>query len=224
MGGIGGGKGRAPATPDFTGAANEQTRANRPDQNNPFTQSDWTQNPDGSWSQNVGFTPGLNDAFQTLTGGLSNQLDPAAAREQAIQAAYGQATSRLDPQWAQRESSTAASLRNQGLGPGDAAYDTAIRNMGQERNDAYARALYNAQTGAGNAAFGQSLAANMQPYQQLQSLYGMSQQNQAGQAGNLVNALAAQYQGQMNQYGIDQAGKNSLWSGLGNIAMAGALA
>lgn len=205
--------GEAPAVPDFAAAADQQTRANRPNQNGPFGSTSWTQDEQGNWTQNTTLTPGLNDAAQNIIGGLGNQLDPAAARDQAIQAAYGQATSRLDPQWQQREQATAAQLANQGLTPGSMAYNSQIQNQDRARNDAYAQAMYGAQTGAGNAAFGQSLQANQQPYQQLGALQGLTQQNSFMPSANLLGALGQQYAGQLQNYGIDQAGKNSKMQG-----------
>lgn len=214
--GVLGGAGGKNQPPDLAGAVNEQTRANRPTQNGPFGSTSWTQDENGNWTQNTSLTPGLQDAAQSITGGLANQLDPSASRDAAIQAAYSQATSRLDPQWQQREAQSRTSLLNQGLSESDAAYKAQTDQLGQQRNDAYAQAMYNAQTGAGNAAFGQSLAANMQPYQQLQSLQNLSRPNSFMGAGSTADALA-------NQYGIEQAGKNSKMSGaagLGGAALA----
>lgn len=37
--------------------ANEQTVTNRPDQNTPWGQTQWSQGPDGSWTQNVSLNP-----------------------------------------------------------------------------------------------------------------------------------------------------------------------
>jgi hypothetical protein len=240
--GKGGKGGQAPATPDFAAAAQnqaqqsqqntqQQTQANRPTQQGPFGTSQWTQDPTtGQWTQNVSLTPGLNDAAQNIIGGLgTGQVNPAQARDQAIQAAYGQATSRLDPQWQQRQAALDTQLSNQGLTPGSRAYDAARQNANLAQNDAYAQAMYNAQTGAGNAAFGQSLAANMQPYQQLGALQGLAQPGNFMGAGraetpNLLGALGQQYAGQLQNYGIDQAGKNSKLSGaasLGGAALAG---
>jgi len=220
--GAGGKGGEPPATPDFTGAANQQTRANRPNQNSPFGSTQWTQDEAGNWTQNTTLTPGLNDAVQNLTNtiGQGSSLDPGAARDQAIQAAYGQATSRLDPQWEQRQQAQQAQLANQGLTPGTRAYDAQVQSTNNAQNDAYAQAMYGAQTGAGNAAFGQSLAANNQPYQQLGSLQGLTQQNSFMPSADLLGALGQQYAGQLNQYGIDQAGKNSKMSGAGALGGA----
>lgn len=225
--GKGGGKGGgAPEAPDFTAAANEQTRANRPTQNNPFSSSQWTQDANGNWTQNVSLTPGLNDAVSNLTNTISqgSSLDPAAARDQAINAAYGQATSRLDPQWTQRGAALETSLANKGLTPGSEAFRNAMGEYNNSRNDAYSQAMYNAQTGAGNAAFGQSMAANNQPYQQLGALQGLTQQNSFAPSANLLGALGQQYAGQLNSYGIDQANKNSMLSGIGSLGGAAIMA
>ena len=215
----GGGKnGHGVTPPDFYGAAQQQTAANRPNQTGPFGSTSWTQGPDGQWTQNVTLTPGLNDAAQSLMGGLSNQLDPAAARDQAINAAYTQATSRLDPQWQERMAAADTQAINRGLAPGSRAYDSQMGTLNNARNDAYAQALLNAQTGAGNAAFGQSLAANMQPYQQLQAIQGLSRPNSFMPGADLVSALSAQYGGQLNQNAQQQAGKNSLMAGGASLA------
>ena len=72
--------------------------------------------------------------------------------QSAGDALYGRATSRLDPQWEQRSEQKDVQLRNQGLRPGDQAYDTAMENMGRERTDAYQQAGFGADIGAGQEA------------------------------------------------------------------------
>lgn len=213
-----GSKNGGPVPPDFYGAAQDQTAANRPNQTGPFGSSTWTQGPDGQWSQNVTLTPGLNDAAQGIIGGLGNQLDPSAMRDQAINSAYTQATSRLDPQWQERMAAADTQAINRGLTPGSRAYDSQMGTLNNARNDAYAQALLNAQTGAGNAAFGQALAANMQPYQQLSALQGLTKQGSFMPGADLASALAQQYGGQLAQQGMSQQGKNSMMSGAGQIA------
>jgi hypothetical protein len=59
-----------------------------------------------------------------------------AARQQAIDAAYGQATSRLDPQWEKREAAARTQLMNQGLDPSSEAFKSQMADMSQQRNDA----------------------------------------------------------------------------------------
>lgn len=61
-------------------------------------------------------------------------------RNMAEDAAYQRATNRLDPQFEADRSSTEARLRNQGLRPGDAAYDAAMETFNRRRNDAYEQA------------------------------------------------------------------------------------
>lgn len=78
--------------------------------------------------------------------------DPDAARKTASDAMYGRATSRLDPQFAQQQDAMVAQLRNQGLKPGDKAYDTAMQNFQQGKNDAYTQAQYQADIGGGAEA------------------------------------------------------------------------
>lgn len=93
------------------------------------------------------------DLQRSLSSDGLTELDPSQRYYQdANDAIYGQATSRLDPQWAQREQQMEAKLRNQGIKPGDEAWDTAMANLGRDRNDAYQQAQYAATMGAGSEA------------------------------------------------------------------------
>lgn len=89
------------------------------------------------------------DPGQEVQGSVGGDLE--AARRAAEGAVYKKATSRLDPQWQQREDSERVRLANQGLGENSTAYQTAVANMGRERNDAYEGATY-ASIGAGEDA------------------------------------------------------------------------
>ncbi len=64
------------------------------------------------------------------------------ARQQAIDEMYGQATSRLDPQWEQSTENQLAMLRNQGLRPGDEAFDNAVERLENQKTDAYNQAMF----------------------------------------------------------------------------------
>jgi hypothetical protein len=247
LGGLTGGKGsKAPAAPDFNAAAeqqaassrdavNQQTQANRPNQSNAFgTSVQWTRNPDGSWSQKQSFGGDIG----TAAGNLESQIaansgkaldDGTSVRQQAIDATYGQAASRLDPQWSQREAQTRSQLSAQGLDPGSEAYDNAMGNFSRDRNDAYSSAQNSAISNANQAqalTFAQNLQAQEAPYSQLGQLGGYTQMpgfNAASQAQatQYLPAAMADYQGQLQQYGIDQQGKNSKMGGMGNMAGAG---
>lgn len=223
----------APAPPDFSAAAEkqaqssqrvtgQQTLANRANQQNAFGfGSQWTQNPNGQWMQEGGASGGLADAIRNLSNQAGSQGalgNGDQARDQAINAIYGQAQSRLAPQWDQREEAARVRLANQGLDPGSEAYGNEMREMGRQRNDAYAQAMNNAiqgGTAAQQATFSQNLAAQMAPYQQLSALQGLAGQAGytpagAAQATQYLPAASALYGGQMDQYSADQAGKNSL--------------
>lgn len=179
---------------------------------------------------------GINwDAFGTLGNGDQ-------ARNQAITGAYNQATSRLDPQWAQQESNTRSRLAGMGLDMGSAAYDRELGNFDRSRNDAYSSAMNGAiaqGTAAGNSAFQNNLAARQQgigeAYQQqyggmnalnamsngqqvsMPSFPGFSQAGQA-QAPNYLGAAQMQGQGNLDIYNSQQMQQQGAMSGLGSLA------
>src|SRR5687767_3575055 len=93
----------------ITDAANQQTAANRPTINTPWANQSWAKDPTtGAWTMNTALAGGLGDAAAGLTkqaGALGSPMDWSQfgqaqtgdqARDQAINAGYGQATSRLD--------------------------------------------------------------------------------------------------------------------------------
>lgn len=220
----GGGKNGGPSTPDFTGAANEQARLSRNDVNGAFGGASWSQGPDGRWSLNMSMNPELQSAAGNLMGQIQNTPDAGAARDSAIDAAYRMQTSRLDPRFAQRRASLENQLANEGFSRGDEGFRTASADFGRQENDAYQQALLGAQSGAGNTAYAQTLAAAMMPYQQLQAIRGLGEgagmaSLNGAQAPDLMSALSAQYGGDLQKYGTQQAQKNSKNSGASNLAM-----
>lgn len=78
--------------------------------------------------------------------------DVSDIRDKSETALYNRMTSRLDPQWQQREEDTRARLIAQGLRPGDAAYDRAMENLGRQREDAYQTAMTESIMGGGQEA------------------------------------------------------------------------
>jgi hypothetical protein len=244
MGGMGGGGGKggsAPSAPDFQKiaqqqaqmsqqAVNQQTMANRANQQNAFgATSNWTQGPNGQWTQTAGAGGGLGQGIQNLLGQVGSQGPLGTgdqARDQAITGAYNQAASRLDPQWQQAQEANKAQLAAQGLDPGSEAYQTQMGNVNRAQNDAYSSAMNNAigqGTAAQQATFAENLAAQNAPYQQLGQLAGLTGQagyNAAGQAQtpDMLGAAQQAYQAAQQQYGQQQSGKNSTMSGLGSLA------
>lgn len=123
----------------------------------------WTQNQNLSpeaqnlYDMNLGMmggrqelAAGMNDRIASEMGGAPDwgqfgdvyglAETPEGLRQNAEDAAYGRATSRLDPQFAQSDEALEVKLRNQGLRAGDQAYDSAMANYGRDKNDAYEQA------------------------------------------------------------------------------------
>lgn len=215
------------ADPGYTNAAMQeaalakaqtewQTRANRPNQFNPYGSLTWTQGPDGQWTQSESmnapnaatYAALMQNAQSALSNpfslsGLPNAPDAEAARQQAIDASYKQAASRLNPQWAERERALSSSLRAQGLQPGDAAYNKLMAQAGQERNDAYTSAM-NSAIGSGYQTGGQLFSM------------GQAQRNSALQERMLGRSIPLQ---ELNQFA---AGQSPKFSGISRSERSGA--
>ncbi len=188
-----------------------------------YSQAD-PNDPNSQWSQNISLSPvgqqllnSLNSSqlgTANLEQGATNQVGntmgqpfntngiapiptaDAAARQHAEDTAYSAATSRLDPQWQQRQQMSDTQLRNQGLAPGSEAYDAAKRDLGYQQNDAYQQAQA-AAVGQGlqnqQSQFNMGLAANQTGLQEGLSLYN--------QPLNTLNALRSASQVTTPQFG-----------------------
>lgn len=169
---------QAPQGPDYQQVAAQQTQANRPNVTTGNASQAWTQGPDGTWKMDTRLADPLQQTEsvlqqqakygmqQPMDWGQFGQLGTGdAARQQAIDAAYGQATSRLDPQWQQREQQMRSQLANQGLDPTSEAARNAGREFGNARNDAYGSAMNSAIAqgqAAGDAVFRNNLMQRQQ--------------------------------------------------------------
>lgn len=234
----------APAAPDYVGAADasaqsskdvteQQTFANRPDINTPWSQQTWENTPTwdpttgqylNQWTQNTNLTPDAqtaldsqldvtknlsgtadklltqnNDAItkpldwssftkmgavptaQNYTGpNLQQNLDTSGLQQvdssngyanKAADAAFTQYTNRNQPLQQQAEDRLNTQLTNQGLSPGDAAYDDAMQKLRTSQSDANTNAsLAATQTGiqGGATMQGEDLANNANQYSQVQ--------------------------------------------------------
>lgn len=87
-------------------------------------------------------------------------FDPTELRSRAEDAIYQKETRRLDSRFSRESEALDIQLRNQGLRPGDQAYDAQMSSFGNTKNDAYEGARLNAVTG------GQSEAAQLFQQQQ----------------------------------------------------------
>lgn len=183
---------------------------------------------------------------------LGSQINPQAAQDantQGREAAYAAQTQYLDPQFKQGQSSLESQLANQGLTPGSQAYDNAMTNFNNSKQQAYSNAanqstLTGAQIGSqmlnnnlaavgeqGNLLnqqgtnYGQQASLAQLPYSQLQSLAGLVPGNtgtaqSAANPANIAQAFQNQYQGQLNAYNASTGASNSTKSGLFGLGAA----
>jgi hypothetical protein len=77
---------------------------------------------------------------------------PQFGLQRAEDAIYGQAQSRLDPRFQGEQQALEIKLRNQGLTPGDQAWDSAMQNQNMGKNDAYNQAQMSSIIGSGQEA------------------------------------------------------------------------
>lgn len=236
----------APSPSNYTGAANaqagasqnnvnQQTQANRANVNGNTSSQQWSKDANGNWTLNQGYggaQPIANSLQQQALDANGKPLDDgSAARQSTIDSAYKAATSRLDPQWAQRQQLADSTLSNQGIDPASQAAQAARREFSNNRNDAYTQAMA-AATREGNSAGGEvfrnNLAARNSPLQQLLALAGMGgpNYNTAGQA-ETPQMLAAtmgqdaaaqrQYEAQQKQITDAIAAGGQLLGGIGKM-------
>jgi len=121
----------------------------------------WTQNQtldprlQGSLDNSLGMMQSRGDLAATFDDRIANEMgtapewgqfgdvvgfDPASQRQAAEDAAYGKATARLGDRFGDSREQMEIRLRNQGLAPGDQAYDATVKNFMQGKNDAYEQA------------------------------------------------------------------------------------
>lgn len=235
---------QSPPPPNFQQVAQQQTQANRPNQRNAFGgEVNWQQGPNGQWTQTQGFGGLLGGTAQNLQGQAAanlgqpvdmSQFNPQsgdAARQQAIDSAYQQATSRLDPQWAQREEGMRTQLLNQGLDPSSEAYRNAMGNLVRERNDAYSSAMNAAigqGTAAGDSAFRNNLMAQQTnlanllrgrqlPLEEMQQLQGLLAQPGVPQSNDALTAAIAQNNADMARWQNEQGANADVAGGAGAL-------
>ena len=118
----------------------------------------------GATERAGGLATGLNNSAQIKT---SLGLDPTLLNQQAVDALYKANTQYLDPQFAQSQAKMESQLANQGITRGSEAYNNAMLNFNNQKQQAY--------TDARNQAIGQGTAA-------AQGLFGMGLQG--AQFGN----------------------------------------
>lgn len=213
-------------------AAEAQSASNHVNQSGPFGGTSWAQGPDGRWTQSQSFGGPLGDLSKSLQSqALASMGSPmdngSAARDQAISSMYGQARSRLDPQWDQREQQVRAQLAGQGLDPDSEAGRQAMGQFGRDRNDAYTSAM-NGAIGMGNQAqaltFNENMAARQMPLEEMMQMRGLINPGQLSLGGGTPYLQAT---GMFNDYNLQNAQQqNGFWGdifgGAGRIGAAAA--
>jgi hypothetical protein len=128
----------------------------------------------------------LSQGLGSLAGQL-NQGQAAAAQQQGQNAAYAAQTQYLDPQFSQQKESLDASLANSGLTPGSEAYNNAMTNYNNTKQQAYSNAQ-NQAIMTGSQIGAQNLQNQIAGINTQAGLYGQ----QAGLLGNQAGLLGAQ--------------------------------
>ncbi len=223
-------------------AGADQSRYNNPNTVNPW--SEQIVNPDGSTSTNfLGQFGQLNDSLTNqaaqsastpLNFGQFGVSDGSAAGQQAAQAAFGQARSRLDPMWQKSEHNMRRNAFQSGMADGT-AMDNNVAEFGRARNDAYSSAMGDALRqgmSAQQSAFGGNLAsrqmdvdnqvrAKTQPWEDLSRMQGFLGQPDynksnagmvaAAQGNSQADARAVQSEEERMREQVLAAGGDDAW-------------
>ena len=233
-------------------AAQQAQQANMVNQYTPYGNLIYSQDPTSrfssgnpSYSSNIDLSPtgaallgqqnnvslGLGNLTQGALGQVGNTMskpmDQSSVQATADQA-YKNYTSRLDPQWQHNQDMTESQLVNQGLRPGTEAYDNAMRDFNNAKNDAYTQAN-TAAIGTMPQTYQLASAQYNQPLNTLNALRTGSQvtnpsfsnstpQQQTTSGANLLGATQAQGQYDQGLYNQQVATQNNQNSGLMSAA------
>lgn len=141
-----------PETPDPNAVAQQQLAygaqaqgLNAPNQQGIFAGTDYQRDPTTGAITGVktSLTPEMQAIYDSLRAGVGTR--PGETSD----AVYSQYTSRLDPQFQQREADLDNRLANMGLTPGSEAYNREKDILGRERTDAYGAARRDATLAGG---------------------------------------------------------------------------
>ena len=140
----------------------------------------WTQtnelNDDlqGTLDSSLGMMRGNQELASGMSGRIQDEMgtapdwaqfgdvegfDPDAQRLKAENDAYSRSTARLDPRFADEANALEIKMRNQGLTPGDQAWDSQMKNFGFRKEDSYSQARLGS-TAEGRQEFDVALRGN----------------------------------------------------------------
>jgi hypothetical protein len=139
----------------------------------------------GSLNNNIS---GLNNQYSGLNsrlGQLGSQMSMdqvKQAQQKGQDAAYAAQTQYLDPQFSQEQTSLSSQLANQGLTPGSQAYNNAMLNFNNQKQQAYSNAQ-NQAIMTGSQVGAQNLQNQLAGINTQAGLIGQEGQNLGAQAG-----------------------------------------
>jgi len=160
---------------------------------------------DLDWSQFANQPTSLNT--RTLS---AMPTDPTQMNQQVSNAIYNQSTSRLDPQWQQAQTQLQTQLVNQGIPQNSDAWNKAMMQFAQQKNDAYNTANNSAITSGaqiGGTDYGLALQGRQQGVNEQTTSAGLA--NQANAAALARQQAAAQLANTANQTGIQYGMDNA---------------
>lgn len=232
------------------------TKANRVDTYTPYGSLTYSQDPNDpdKWSSNIQLSPEqqqlLNQQNQT-SAGLANLQGAATDRVgQSLNSPYArvydptrdtnQATdlimSRLAPQFQRDENALENKLVNQGLMRGSEAFDQAMQQFGQTKNDAYTQAALqgiNLGQSQQQLQYQQEMANRNAPINELSAIRSGSQvtnpsfQNAPGQTftggANYSGAANSQYQSALDAANAQNAASGNFMNGLFSLGSSALL-
>jgi hypothetical protein len=158
---------------------------------------------------------GMNPANQ-FTVPEGSVGDPNGFRQRGSDASYNSAMNRVTPQFAEQRRAAESKMRNQGLGPEDAAWKSQMEGIGNNENDARNQAIWGAE-GAGRQEsalnYGQQMQGNQNDFNQAMGANNQNY-NQAMQGSNYANQMRQQQMTEMmQQRGFNLNEINAVMSG-----------
>jgi len=244
MGGIvdsifGGGGGSsapaAPATPNYTQAAQATAAGNMIGQNTPYGTLNYTQSGTDAYGNpmytaNQSVAPALQPAVNNSQNAVSNyqfgQFNAGNLPSYGInpgQTYYGAEMGILQPQLDRQKQQTQTQLANQGIQPGSEAYTNAMYDLNNSQNNLLSNAVVNGMgvgLNANNQQFNQNLNTyntNLSaPFQYANSVKGLATPSyvQTPAGPNYLGAVNSQYTNQLGAYNAGQANQTNQMNGL----------
>ncbi len=188
--------------------------------------------PNGTYTLNESLNPQLQQIQNAVTGAAGNLANASSGMysgvpninpSEAVNAAMSMQQQYLQPWFNQQQSVTNSNLQNQGLAPGDAAYDLAQKQLQENQTQSMQGALAQFEP----TAFNQQMQSYALPAQTIGMLEGlqpgmqMQQTPQTGIPATDVTGAYQNYQQAMEQnYQAQMQNQSAMMGGLFSIPAA----